>query len=129
MAQRFIRQGREVGMMLTVEIPDNAKNVAVEVLCDGKRYCCNDRYRPGFWNGLNGGTNYGQYFDMEDENRVREMVEVASVLNEHGIKYQLSKLKRQYRIMITERDYLHMDAIARETILDINMHHKRLASK
>lgn len=115
-------------MKLTVEIPDNAKNVTVEVLCDGKRYSCmNDRYRPGFWNGLNGGANYGQYFDMEDENRVREMTEVASVLNEHGIRYQLSKLKRQYRIMIRKSDYLHMDEIARETILDINLHHRRLA--
>ena len=114
-------------MMLTVEIPDNAKNVTVQVLCDGKRYYCkNDRYRPGFWNGLNGGANYGQYFEMEDENRVREMTEVASVLNEHGIRYQLSKLKKQYRIMITENDYRNMDEIARETILDINMHHNRI---
>ena len=114
-------------MILTVEIPDNARNVTVDVLCDGKRYRCNEqRYRPGFWNGLNGGVNYGQYFDMDDENRVREMTEVASVLKEHGINYQLTKLKRQYRIMISKRDYLHMDEIARETILDINMHHNRI---
>lgn len=114
-----------MGMILTVEIPDNAKNVTI--LCDGKRYCgTSDRYRPGFWNGLNGGTNYGQYFDMEDENRVREMTEIASVLHEHGIMYQITKLKRQYRIMISKRDYLHMDETARETICDINMHHNRI---
>lgn len=111
-------------MILTVEIPDSAKNVKVAVMCDGKKYC-NARYNPGYWNGLHGGRFYGQYFDMEDENRVREMAEVASVLNEFGIRYQLSKLKRQYRITISERDYLHMDALARETILDINRHHKR----
>ena len=117
-------------MIFTVEIPDDVKNVKVEVLCDGKRYHCqNKRYNPGFWNGLHGGTYYGQYFDMEDENRVREMTEIASVLTEHGIRYQLSKLKRQYRIMITENDYLQMDEIVRETILDINIHHNKLEVK
>ena len=116
-------------MIFTIEIPDNAKNVTVEVLCDGKKYLCqNKRYSPGFWNGLHGGEYYGQYFDMEDENRVREMTEIASVLSEHGIKYYLTKLKRQYRIMISKNDYLRMDEIARETISDINIHHRRLES-
>ena len=114
-------------MVFTVEIPDNAKNIRVEVLCDGKRYQCqNKRYNPGFWNGLNGGKYYGQYFDMEDEDRVMEMTEVASVLTEHGIKYYLSKLNRQYRIMISKNDYFQMDEIVKETILDINIHHSRL---
>lgn len=113
-------------MIITVEIPDNAKNVKVKVLCDGNTHIYqNERYRPGFWNGLNGGKWYGQYFDMEDENRVREMTEIASVLAEHGIKYFLSKLKKQYRIAIREKDYFQMDEIVKETILDINLHHQR----
>ena len=111
-------------MTFTVEIPDNVKDVKVEVICDGKRYCCqNKRYNPGNWNGLNGGTHYGQYFDMEDVNRVQEMMEIASVLTEYGIKYILSKLKRQYRIMITSRDYFGMDETIKERILRINIHH------
>ena len=114
-------------MLLTVEIPDNAKNVKVEVICDGERYCCqNSRYNPGYWNGLHGGMYYGQYFDMEDENRVREMTEIASVLNEHGIRYTLTKLRRQYRITITKSDYFNMDEFVKETILDINKHHNRI---
>lgn len=117
----------ENGMIFTVEIPDNAKKVTVEVLCDGKRYHCkNERYNPGYWNGLNGGRYYGQYFDMEDENRIREMTEIASVLSEHGIKYYLSKLKRQYRLMISNYDYFRMDEIVKETILDINIHHSKI---
>ena len=114
-------------MLFTVELPDNAKNVKVEVLCDGKKYTCqNDRYRPGYWNGLNGGTNYGQYFLMDDENRVMEMTKVASVLNEYGIRYQLTKLKTQYRIMISKRDYLYMNEVARKRILDINTYHNKM---
>ena len=113
-------------MTFTVEIPDDAKNIKVEFLCDGKRYICqNDRYRPGYWNAINGGTQCCQYFDMEAEGRVREMVRVASVLSEHGIKYTLTKLKRQYRIAIAYDDYRQMDEIAKETILDINIHHSK----
>ena len=111
-------------MTFTVEIPDNAKNVKVSVLCDGKRfYGENPRYKPGNWNGLNGGTHYGQYFDMEDIDRVREMTEIASVLDEHGIRYYLSKLKRHYRIMISESDYFRMDEALREKIININCSH------
>ena len=114
-------------MTFTVEVPDNAKHIKVSFVCDDKPYKCKEtRYYPGYWNGINGGMKYGQYFDMEDENRIREMTEVASVLNEHGIRYQLTKLKRQYRITISESDYLHMNEIAKETILDINRHHNRI---
>ena len=114
-------------MIFTVEIPDNAKDVKVEVLCDGKRYHCDSsRYRPGHWNGLQGGEYYGQYFDMEDVNRVREMAEVASALTEYGIRYELSKLKRQYRITIRKKDYYNMDESLKERILGINCFHDRL---
>ena len=86
-----------------------------------KKRVQNQRYNPGFWNGLNGGTHYGQYFYMEDENRIKEMVAIASVLREYGIRYDLTKLKRNYRISITSRDYCHMDEDAKAMILDINM--------
>ena len=116
-------------MTFTVEIPDDAKNVKVSVLCDGKPYsgkhCRYSDYRfsPGHWNGLNGGMHYGQYFDMEDVNRVQEMMEVASALSEYGIRYYLSKLKRNYRIMIAERDYKRMDETLRQRIIEINHSH------
>ena len=83
-------------MVLTVEVPDNAKDVKISVLCDGKECCSvNPRYRPGYWNGLNGGTHYGQYFDMYDANRVNEMLEVAFALKEYGVGYILTKMKRE----------------------------------
>lgn len=112
-------------MRLTVEIPDDAKDVKVSVLCDGKQYNCQEekRYSPGNWNGLHGGMYYGQYFDMEDVNRVKEMTEVASVLAEYGIKYILSKLKRKYRLMITNKDYFGMDETIKKRIWDINSRH------
>lgn len=114
-------------MLFTVELPDNAKNVKVEVLCDGEKYVCQEsRYRPGYWNGLNGGMNYGQYFLMDDEKRILEMTKVASVLNEYGIRYQLTKFKRQYRIMISKRDYLHMDKSAKEKIFNINTYYNKM---
>ena len=109
-------------MTLTVEIPDNAKGVKFTVLFDRERYRC-DRYRPGYWNGINGGTHYCQYFDMEDVNRVQEMTEVASALTEYGIDYVLSKLKRQYRIAIKAKDYRRMDETLKRRILHINYSH------
>lgn len=114
-------------MMFTVEIPDNAKDVKVSVTCDGKQYRCHEsRYAPGRWNGLNGGEYYGQYFDMDDENRVREMTEVASELNKSGVAYTLTKLKRQYRIMISNDDYRNMNEELKKRILNINVHHDML---
>ena len=107
--------------IVTIEVPFNAK---VSVSCDGKRYSY-DRYRPGHWNGLNGGMMYGQYFDMEDENRVREMTEVASALSKHGIRYDLQKLKRQYRITISKKDYFDMEDALRKRIYEINCYHDR----
>ena len=114
-------------MKFTVEIPDNAKDVKVCVLCDGKRYHCDtSRYRPGNWNGLNGGTEYGQYFDMYDTNRIREMAEVATALAEYGIEYNLTKLRKQYRITISKKDYFNMDDLLKQRIFDINCFHDRL---
>ena len=63
---------------------ENAKKVKVPVPGDKKRYC-SGRYEPGRWNGLSGGSDYAQYFDMEDINRVRKMEEVAFALEENGI--------------------------------------------
>ena len=91
-----------------------------------KRRCTEPRHKPGYWNGLNGGTHYGQYFDMEDVNRVAEMMEIASVLTEYGVKYVLSKLKRNYRITITREDYSRMSEPMRKRILKINCNHDRL---
>lgn len=114
-------------MTLTFEIPDNAKNVKVSVLCDGKPcHCDNPRYKPGNWNGLNCGKNYGLYFDMEDVCRVREMTEVASALDEYGIRYVLSKFRRKYRITISERDYFSMDRSLWNRIVAITCSHDRL---
>ena len=114
-------------MIFTVEVPDNAKNVKVSVLCDGEPYCCkNMRYRPAHWNGINGGTHYGQYFDMEDVERVKEMMEIAALLSDYGIKYTLTKLKRQYRITISQRDYHQMDDALRRKIIEINYQHINL---
>ena len=114
-------------MILTIEIPDNAKDVKVKVLCDGKKcHCDSSRYRPGYWNGLNGGTDYGQYFDMNDTNRIREMAEIATALSEYGIDYNLTKLRKQYRITISKNDYIHMDDLLRQRIFDINCFHDKL---
>lgn len=111
-------------MIFTVEIPDNAKNIKVAVFNDGKQCCyINPRYERGHWNGLNGGVYYGQYFDMDDVNRVKEMIEIASVLRDYGINYVLSKFKRQYRIMISSKDYFTMDKTIKEQILSINFSH------
>ena len=117
-------------MTFTIEIPDNTKNVKVSVLCDGKRiHCDNSRYRPGNWNGLHGGTLYGQYFDMEDVNRVSEMTEIATALAEKGVRYGLSKLKRKYRITISKTDYFNMENELRERIYAINCFHDRLQNQ
>ena len=114
-------------MILTVEIPDNVKDVNVSVLCDGKPlHYDSSRYKPGYWNGINGGTHYCQYFDMDDENRVREMTEVASALANNLIRYDLSKMKRFYRIAISKKDYINMNAALRNQILEINCFHDRL---
>ena len=61
---------------------------------------------------------------MDDENRMREMVEVASALAEYRVSYTLNKLKTQYRIMISSRDYFNMDERLKERILRINSHHE-----
>lgn len=111
-------------MFLTVEVPDDGKDVKVTVLCKRQKYHLN-RYSPGHWNGLNGGTHYGQYFDMDDVDRVRDMIDVASVLAERGIKYSLSKLKRNYRIMITRKDYFSMDEALRRRIIGISFRHEK----
>ena len=81
------------------------------------------RYKPGRWNGLNGGEYYGQYFDMDNADRMREMIEVASALTEYGVPYVLTKLKRQYRITVSRGDYWHMDTELQERIYRINVHH------
>ena len=111
-------------MTFTVEIPDNAKDIKVQVLCDGKKcFYGNPRYNPGHWNGLYGGTHYGQYFDMENIDRVIAMTEVASVLKEHGIRYSIERFKRMYRITISEKDYFNMDESLHARLCGINCHH------
>lgn len=107
-------------MMMNIEIPDNAREIKV-ILCDGKPvYVKNARYEPGYWNGLFGGEYYGQYFEMDDIDRVRAMTEITSALKEYGITYYLSKFKRQYRISISERDYRNMDEKLKARIQYIN---------
>lgn len=111
-------------MIFTIEIPNNAKDIKVSVTCDRKQFYCKEpRYAPGYWNGLQGGRYYGQYFSMDDEIRIREMIEVASALSEYGIEYILTKMKRQYRIMISEKDYRHMDEELKKKITCINFSH------
>ncbi len=108
-------------MTLNIDIPDNAREIKV-ILCDGKPvYTKNTRYEPGYWNGINGGAYYGQYFEMDDIDRVRAMTEIASALKEHGVQYYLSKFKRQYRITITEKDYRKMDEELKAYINYINV--------
>ena len=110
----------QIGQDVTIVFRDT---MVIHAVCEKRYQNKNQRYNPGFWNGLNGGKYYGQYFDMEDENRVREMTEIASVLAKHGIKYYLTKLKRQYRISITRNDYYQMHEDAKERIWHINLHH------
>lgn len=110
----------QIGQDVTVIFRDTMVQHAV---CEKRNQNKNPRYNPGFWNGFNGGTHYGQYFDMEDVSRITEMIKIASVLTEHGIKYVLTKLKRQYRITITRNDYYRMDDDVKEKNWHINMHH------
>lgn len=108
-------------MTLNIDIPDNAREIKV-ILCDGKPvYTKNTRYEPGYWNGLCGGQYYGQYFEMDDIDRVMAMTEIASLLKSYGIKYYLSKFKRQYRITISERDYRNMGETLKEQIHYLNV--------
>ena len=88
----------------------------------------NSRYKPGYWNGLQGGEHYGQYFDMEDVNRVGEMLQVASALDSHGVPYCLTKLKTNYRITVSKKDYFRMSEALREKIAEINSYHERINS-
>ena len=107
-------------MMMNIEIPDNAREIKV-ILCDGKPvYVKNVRYEPGYWNGLIGGEYYGQYFEMDDIDRIRAMTEIASALKEHGVQYYLSKFKRQYRLTITAKAYRNMDENLKAYIHYIN---------
>jgi len=110
----------QIGQDVTVIFKDTMVKRGV---CEKRFNNKNPRYNPGFWNGFGGGKHYGQYFDMEDVNRIKEMMAIASVLTEYGIGYILTKLKRQYRIAITRDDYYNMDEDAKEKILDINLHH------
>jgi hypothetical protein len=108
-------------MIMNIDIPDNAREIKV-VLCDGKPvYKKNERYEPGYWNGLCGGQYYGQYFEMDDIDRVRAMTEIASLLKSYGVKYYLSKFKRQYRITISERDYRNMGETLKAQIHYLNV--------
>jgi hypothetical protein len=109
-------------MKLVIDIPYDTERV--DVLCDGiRKYSTEPRYRPGNWNGLNGGTEYGQYFDIDNVNRVNEMIAVACALKDYGVKYNLSKLKRRYRITISEKEYKHMDKDLKDRITRINIWH------
>lgn len=108
-------------MTLNIDIPDNAREIKV-ILCDNKPvYTKNTRYEPGYWNGLCGGQYYGQYFEMDDIDRVRAMTEIASLLKSYGVKYYLSKFKRQYRITISERDYRNMGETLKAQIHYLNV--------
>lgn len=108
-------------MILNIEIPDNAKNIRVNVLCDGKKWdCTNIRYAPWNWNGINGGTHYCKYFDMDDIKRVRTMTEVATLLTEYGIKYYISRFKKNFRLAISKDDYFNMDCTLKERISELN---------
>ena len=108
-------------MTLNIDIPDNAREIKV-ILCDGKPvYTKNTRYEPGYWNGLCGGQYYGQYFEMDDIDRVRAMTEIAALLKSYGVKYYLSKFKRQYRITISERDFRNMGETLKAQIHYLNV--------
>ena len=111
-------------MVFTFEVPEDAKTVKVSVLSDGNPCCCKEpRYMCGHWNGLHGGEYFGQYFDMDDVNRVEAMMEIASVLRDNGINYVLSKLKKQYRLMISHKDYKNMGDAVKNRINSINFNH------
>ena len=110
----------QIGQDVTVIFKDTMVKHGV---CKKRFKNNNPRYNPGFWNGINGGTHYGQYFDMEDVNRIKEMIAITSVLTEYGIRYILTKLKKNYRIAITRNDYYNMNEDAKEKILHINLHY------
>lgn len=109
----------QIGEEVTVLFPDT---MTIRAVCERKKPTFDARKTPGTWNGLNGGTHYGTYFDMEDVNRVRAMTEIASALREYGIHYDLTKCKRMYRITIRKNDYFGMDETLKERIWDITYH-------
>ena len=81
------------------------------------------RYYPGYWNGLQGGMNFAQYFNINSEDRVSAMMEVASALKSHGIKYTITRWKDYCRVMIAKNDYLSLSDRLKGRIARINAKH------
>lgn len=79
------------------------------------------RYYPGYWNGLQGWRYCAQYFNINSEDRVTAMMEVASALRSHGIKYTITRWKDYCRVMIAKNDYLAMSDRLKERITNINI--------
>ena len=82
-----------------------------------------NRYRPGYWNGLNGGVYYGQYFNKDSDDRVAAMMEVTSALKAHGIFYTVTRWKKYYRVTIGAYSYKTMSERLKNRLLDINIKH------
>ena len=79
-----------------------------------------NRYRPGYWNGLQGSRYYGQYFNIESEERITAMMEISAALRSHGINPVVTRWKKYTRIMISRKDYLKMGERLKTQIETIN---------
>lgn len=79
-----------------------------------------NRYRPGYWNGLQGSRYYGQYFNIESEERITAMMEISAALRSHGINPVVTRWKKYTRIMISEKEYLTMGERLKTQIETIN---------
>ena len=78
------------------------------------------RYRPGVWNGLNGGTDYAQYFNRESESRVSAMLEVAALLRENRIGFTVERWVRYNRLTISDSALKTMPETLKKRIIEIN---------
>jgi hypothetical protein len=79
-----------------------------------------NRYRPGYWNGLQGSRYYGQYFNIESEERITAMMEISAALRSHWINPVVTRWKKYTRIMISRKDYLMMGERLKTQIETIN---------
>ena len=82
-----------------------------------------DRYTPGEWNGLSCGHYRAQYFYKDSADRMAAMFEIAMLLHDVGIRFQITIWKDYFRLMISGRDYGEMPRAVYDMIREINMHY------
>ena len=80
-----------------------------------------NRYIPGFWNGLNGGTHRAQYFRSGSANRMCAMFEIANILHEYGVRFTITIFKDYYRVMVKDKELCSIPREAKDKIMEINV--------